>query len=75
MPLSALLVIAIGVTVRGVEKTRLCHLKRQRRYTEIPNNPADRIWLAPGAEHVSVYQKNRAAYMNRGAAFFTAHTP
>ena len=41
----------------------------------VSNNPEDRIWLAPDAEHVNVYRKNRTAYVNRVTAFFTKHIP
>ena len=39
------------------------------------NNPEDRIWLAPGVEHVNVYRKNRTTYVSRVAAFFATHMP
>ena len=41
----------------------------------ISNNPEDRIWLAPGAEHVNVYRKNRTTYVSRVAAFFATPMP
>ena len=39
------------------------------------NNPEDRLWLVPGAEHINVYQRNRAAYVRRVATFFEEHIP
>ncbi len=41
----------------------------------VSNNPEDRLWLVPGAEHINVYQRNRAAYVRRVATFFEEHIP
>ena len=39
----------------------------------VSDNPEDRIWLVPGAEHVNVYRKNRLAYVRRVSGFFERH--
>ena len=41
----------------------------------VSNNPEDRLWLVPGAEHINVYERNRAAYVRRVATFFEEHVP
>ena len=41
----------------------------------VSNNPDDRIWIVPGAEHVNVYRKNTASYVGRVSQFFGRHIP
>ena len=37
---------------------------------DISDNPADRIWIVPNAEHVNVYRKMPEAYVSRVSQFF-----
>ena len=40
---------------------------------DISDNPKDRIWIVPSAEHVNVYRKMPEAYVNRVSQFFQRH--
>jgi dipeptidyl aminopeptidase/acylaminoacyl peptidase len=39
----------------------------------ISDNPEDRIWIVPNAEHVNVYRKMPQAYVSRVSQFFHRH--
>jgi fermentation-respiration switch protein FrsA (DUF1100 family) len=39
----------------------------------ISDNPQDRIWIVPGAEHVNVYRKMPEEYVARVSRFFKKH--
>jgi fermentation-respiration switch protein FrsA (DUF1100 family) len=39
----------------------------------ISDNPEDRIWIVPNAEHVNVYRKMPQEYVSRVARFFERH--
>jgi fermentation-respiration switch protein FrsA (DUF1100 family) len=39
----------------------------------ISDNPQDRIWIVPGAEHVNVYRKMPEEYVDRVSRFFKRH--
>lgn len=39
----------------------------------ISDNPEDRIWIVPNAEHVSIYSKVPEAYVGRVSHFFQRH--
>ncbi|MFC1939282.1 alpha/beta hydrolase [Chloroflexota bacterium] len=39
----------------------------------ISDNPEDRIWIVPDAEHVNVYRKMPEAYVSRVSQFFQRH--
>ena len=40
---------------------------------DISDNPEDRIWIVPDAEHVNVYRSMPEAYVNRVSQFFERH--
>lgn len=40
---------------------------------DISDNPEDRIWIVPNAEHVSIYSKVPEAYVGRVSNFFKQH--
>ncbi|UCC61096.1 MAG: alpha/beta fold hydrolase, partial [Dehalococcoidia bacterium] len=48
-----------------VEETLVLH--------NISDNPEDRIWIVPRAEHVNVYRKKRDEYVARVSRFFHKH--
>ena len=58
--------------IHGREDPVISHEETETLH-RVSNNPDDRIWLVPGAEHVNVYRKNRMAYVNRVAEFFREH--
>ncbi|MFC2048513.1 alpha/beta hydrolase, partial [Chloroflexota bacterium] len=39
----------------------------------ISDNPKDRLWIVPRAEHVNVYRKMPEAYTDRVSRFFQRH--
>ena len=41
----------------------------------ISDNPEDRIWIMPRAEHVNVYRKMPEVYVDRVSRFFQRHMP
>ncbi len=41
----------------------------------ISDNPKDRIWIVPSAEHVNVYRKMPAVYVDRVSRFFQRYIP
>ena len=40
---------------------------------EVSDNQEDRIWIVPGADHVNVYRRRPAEYVNRVSSFFHRH--
>jgi fermentation-respiration switch protein FrsA (DUF1100 family) len=39
----------------------------------ISDNPQDRIWIVPSAEHVNIYRKMPEEYVERVSRFFRRH--
>jgi fermentation-respiration switch protein FrsA (DUF1100 family) len=40
---------------------------------ELSDNPEDRIWIVPRAEHVNIYRKLTDTYVERVSGFFQRH--
>jgi fermentation-respiration switch protein FrsA (DUF1100 family) len=52
------------------EKDDFVPLEHARRLYEASQNPADALWIVPGAEHVKGYITSPEEYINRITAFF-----